>query len=224
MPLSRSLAEVLGAHADNVKNDIRKILPGTVTAVHPDRQTVDVQIAVNNVIFDDIGQGYSEPAPSISDVPLCALRGGGMFVWVPVAIGDSVLVVFSDLSTDTWRSGDGSAADPGWLGKHTLDSPFAIPGIAPDAKFLADPQTDATKMIVGKDGGAAQIRISASGIELGHPATDAVALATKVAHELTTIATILNSLVAPSGGGPVTHGGPTPYVPGAVNSALVQCQ
>jgi hypothetical protein len=198
MPLPRSLAEVLGRHGDALKNDLRKVIPATVVAVYPARQTVDVQIAVNNPLFDDLGNVITEPAPSISDVPLGVVRGGGFLVWVPVAIGDSVLLVFSDLSTDTWRLGDGTPQDPGWVGKHTLDSPFAIPMIAPDAHFLASPAAAAGKLVIGKDGGAAQIRISATDIELGAVATDAIALASKVDAIITALRTW--TVVAGDGG------------------------
>jgi class 3 adenylate cyclase len=181
MPIDRSLEEVFARHAEKVKSDIRKCVPATVTAVHPDKQTVDVQVGVNQLLFDDLGNAVSMPAPSYTDVPLGVLRGGGFFVWVPVAAGDTVLLVFSDLSCDSWRSGDASApVDPVWAGVHTHDSPFAIPMVAPDAKALTSPAADPSKIIIGKDGGTAQIRIGSSDIELGAPASDAVALASKL--------------------------------------------
>lgn len=198
MPLPRSLAEIFGAHADAIKHDIFKCVPATVTAVYPARQTVDVQIAINNVVFDDLGQPLSEPAPGISDVPLGVMRGGGFFVWVPVQVNDSVLLIFSDLSTDVWRSGDGSPQDPGFCGKHTLDSPFAIPMVAPDAKFFSSPGADPNKLILGKDGSTAQIRLSSTDIELGAPASDHVALASKV--DLF-IQTVMNWIPVPNDGG-----------------------
>lgn len=180
MPLRRTLAEILGQHADALKADIRKCVPATVTAVHPDRQTVDVQLGTQNILFDDLGDITVEDATSIADVPLGCLRGGGFFVWVPVTVGDSVLLVYSDLSADTWRSGDGSPQPPGFAGRHTADSAFALPMYAPDAKALASPQTDANKVIIGKDGGSTQIKISGSDIELGAAVTDYVALASKI--------------------------------------------
>jgi hypothetical protein len=223
MPIERSPAEYLAAQMDATKNEIRKVAVGTVTGVYPDRQTVDVQLAVNNPIFDEIGNVYSEAAPSISDIPLGVMRGGGMFVWMPVAVGDSVLVLFTDLSTDTWRDSQTTqSVDPGFVGKHTMDSAFAIPCCAPDASFFADPNNDPAKIIIGKDGSAAQIRISPTDIELGNAVTDAVALASLVNTELGKISTALSSLVAPSGGGPVT--GNTYTSPVNVASTLVKAQ
>lgn len=174
------MPEILGLHSDAVKADISKCLPATVTAVNAAAQTVDVQIAINEILHDDLGNTYVLPAPSISGVPLGVMRGGGFLVWVPVAVGDSVLLIFSDLSADSWRAGDGHPQPPGWVGRHTKDSPWALPCCAPDSKALTSPPGDAGKLIIGKDGGAAQIKISATDIELGASATDAVALASKV--------------------------------------------
>jgi hypothetical protein len=190
------MAELFGAHLDVTKNEIRKVAQGTVTAVYAARQTVDVQLAVNNPIFDEIGNVFTEPAPSLSDVPLGVMRGGGFFVWLPVNIGDSVLVLFSDLSTDTWRAGGGLPQDPGFVGKHTMDSAFAIPMVAPDANILIGPGVNPTKLVIGKDGSPAQILISATDIELGATAVDAVALASLVNIDFAALKTLLIALAA----------------------------
>ena len=218
MPYDRSLGEVVDAARDATLEGIRKCAVGVVTAVHG--AFVDVQLTVNTPLIDEYETATFELAPVFGSVQLCTLRGGGFCVWVPVAVGDSVLVVFTDLSTDTWRAGDGSrAVNPGWVGRHTADSPFAIPMIAPDAKALASAGN--SKMIVGVDGGTA-IAIGPSDIELGGN-SDAIALASKVATELTKIQTAMASLTVTTGpgtGGTVIAS--TPYVPGAVASAIVK--
>jgi hypothetical protein len=196
MPVNRGDAEILKLQRDDVKNDIRKVDIATVLAVNPARQTVDVQVCTNNPIHDAVGNAFLEDAPNLSDVPLACLRGGGFLVWMPVAVGDTVLILYSDLSTDTWRAGDGSVADPGFQGKHTRDSPFAIPAWAPDAKALAAPVADPTKVIIGKDGASAQIRISATDIELGAPATDSVGLASKIDANFAALATAAAAAIA----------------------------
>lgn len=220
MPLDRSPAETFGRFADALKHDMRKCLPATVTAVHADRQTVDVQVAVNALLFDDLGNAFQEDAPSLSDVPLGVMRGGGFLVWVPVAVGDSVLLVFSDLSTDTWRAGDGTPQAPGWAGMHTHDSPFALPCVAPDARMLTSTPTD--KLVIGKDGTDEQIVISASDIKLGASAVDFVALASKVATELGKISTALTSIVTSCPAGVGT--GTVTYTPGAVAATIVKAE
>jgi hypothetical protein len=238
------LPEILGAHADILKGDIKKCIPATVTAVYAAKMTVDVQIAVNDVMFDPLGNAYSVDAPTIADVPLGVARGGKFFVWVPVAVGDSVLLVFSDLSSDSWRlaaDAPTEGVDPVFLGRHTLDSAFAIPMFAPDAKAFADPALDPTKIIIGQDGGP-EIKISASGIELGAagatPPSDYVALASKVETELNAVKTAISALsaavafatyvpplpaFAAPAAVPVVFSPPSPYSPGPVASSLVKC-
>lgn len=227
MPLPRSAAEIFGAHADTVKYDIKKCLPATVTAVHPDRQTVDVQVAIINIVHDDNGNTYQEPPLSFSDIPLGVMRGGGMFVWLPVQAGDSVLLVYSDLSCDTWRAGDGSPQPPGFGGRHTHDSPFAIPLCAPDAKFFASPNADPTKIIIGPDRDTAQIHIGTGVIQLGHPAADAVGLASKIDAAVSTIVSAFNAHlhtgVQTGGGSSGPPATPISPAPGTVASSLVKC-
>lgn len=223
MPLSRSLTEVLNAARDSTLDGIKKCIPATVTAVHASRQTVDVQIAIKNPLFDEYGAVAFEKAPSFADVPLGVMRGGGFLVWVPVQVGDSVLLVFSDLSTDTWRSGNGSPVPPGWVGKHTTDSPFALPCVAPDASFLSSPGADPGKLIIGKDGATAQIKISASDIELGGIA-DAVGLASKINAAVTTIVNAFNTHTHPAPGGATSAPTvPISPAPPSVASTIVKC-
>jgi hypothetical protein len=238
MPIPRTLPEILGAHADVLKSDIRKCIPATVTAVNAAKMTVDVQVAVNDVLFDPLGNAYSVAAPTIADVPLGVARGGKFFVWVPVSVGDSVLLIFSDLSADSWRlasSAPTQGVDPVFLGRHTLDSAFAIPMFAPDSQALADPALDPTKIIIGRDGGP-EIKVSPAGIELGAagatPPSDYVALASKVETELnaikaniTDILTALAAAVSLPTGGKLTFAPslPSPYSPGPVASSTVKC-
>ncbi len=197
MPFERTLAEVFGAHGDALRDEIRVMLPATVTAIHATTQTVDVKIAIKNPLADQYGEVSFEEMPGLSDVPLGIIRGGGFFVWVPVAIGDSVMLIFSDLSWDTWRSGvTGSGPiEPGWVGKHTFDSPVAIPCVSPDIGKLVDPATAGSKVVIGKDGSQAQIRISDTEIDLGKTATDAIALASKI----DALITVLMATYTPSG-------------------------
>jgi hypothetical protein len=192
MPLPRSDAEILNAHADALKSEMRKCLPGTVTAVDVGKQTVDVQLAINGVLFDELGTAVSTPAPSISGVPVGALRGGGFLIWVPVAVGDSVLLIFSDLSCDTWRAAStGTPVDPGFVGQHTHDSPFAIPMIAPDGKAFSSASPD--HVVIGKDGADEQILIGAADIVLGRGATDFVGLSMKIDSAVSAIVGAFNS-------------------------------
>jgi hypothetical protein len=215
MPVERDLAEVQAATQDVLLEGIRKVAVGFITAVHG--QFVDVQLVTNVPLFDETTGTTFEAAPALGGVPVCAIRGGGFLVWVPPSVNDSVLVIYTDLSYDSWRTSDGKTlVNPGWCGRHTADSPFAIPMVAPDAKQLGS-GADSSKLVIGKDNSSAQIKISGSDIELGNPAADFVALATKVNAQLQSIGVTLASIAGASFG--------TPYVYatlGSVASSLVK--
>lgn len=169
----RTLTECFLAHGDAVRDSMRKVLPAIVTATHG--RTVDVQLAIKNPLLRD-DEVVFEDAPTICDVPWGTLAGGGFVVWVPPAVGNQCLLVFSDLSTDTWRDSDGSQpVAPGFIGKHTMDSPLAVPMFRPDA--MAVQSAPANAVVIGQDGGSSQIAISGSDIFVGQSATQALALA-----------------------------------------------
>jgi Phage protein Gp138 N-terminal domain len=227
MPVTRNTGEILHAERDATLEGIRKIAVGRVTRVNGQR--CDIQLSVNTPLVDEFGQVTFEAAPVLGDVPIGTIRGGGYLIWVPVAAGDSVLVVFTDLSTDTWRASDGSKpVSPGFVGRHTADSCFAIPMIAPDSQALSS--ADSTKLIIGKDGSSALIKISASEIDLGANATDAVGLAHVIDTAVSTIITAFNShthtvpIVGAAGTTPSTP--PLASIPGqpGTGSALVKVQ
>jgi hypothetical protein len=220
MPFERDLTEIINDSQDALLESIRKVAVGFITAVNGQR--VDVQLSVSTPLFSAIDGTVFEPPHVLGDVPLCALRGGGFMVWVPVKVGDPVLVLFTDISADNWRNSDGkTVTQPGWVGRHTADSAFAMPMIAPDTTPLTS--ADAGKLVIGKDGGSALIKIGDS-IELGASATDAVAVAGLVKAELDKIVTAFGGLIAPSGGGPVTSAPLTAYTASPVASALVKLQ
>ena len=237
MPLPRSYAEIIGQQKDDIFTSMKKCIPATVTAVYPAKMTVDVQVAINTPHTDPIGQVFSEDSVSICDVPLGTMRGGKFFVWLPVAVGDSVLLLMSDVSTDTWRASPKTSTgpqpnDPFFVGKHTFDSCFAIPMFAPDAYVFSDPAGDPQKIIIGQDGGP-EIKIDTGSIELrgASPAADYVALASKVDSAVATLKAAINThthAVAGVMSGPsaTTAAATTNGVSGAIPSAastLVKC-
>lgn len=218
MPYERSHVEIMEAHKDKMFDAIKKTMVATVINVYPARQTVDVQTAVQNPLWDEYGNVTFEPPHVFSDVPLGVMRGGGFFVWLPVQKGDSVLLIYTDLSTDAWRGGNGT--QPGFVGKHTTDSMFAVPFCAPDSQMFVDPNNDPDKIIIGQDGGPAQIRLSATDIELGISPGDAAALASKVDAGFTQIINALNSSIGTAHTHSTPSGASGPPIPATPFSSV----
>lgn len=162
---------------DAFLGDMHTAIPAQVVAYDAAAQTVDVQPMVKRVIVDDDGNEVVEQLPQITGVPVAFPSGGGYMVTFPIAANDYVMLVFSERPIDTWLS-SGNESDPGDLRHHDLSDAVAIPCIRPTSKAFTT--ADATKMVIGKDGGP-QLVIDASTVSLFGPSDpDFVALASKV--------------------------------------------
>lgn len=173
MPAPVTDSDVLHAWFTSASEDMHKACPARVDSYDAATQTATVT-PVNRTLLKD---GTYEDPPTLSDVPVGVLRGGGFFVACPIAAGDHVWLIFADSSTSEWRQ-TGQTAEPKDARRHGMGYPLALPMVAPDASALAD--ASATDLVIGKDGTDAQVHISSSFVSLGKGATDFVALSSKV--------------------------------------------
>lgn len=101
---------------------------GIVKAVYADNQTVDVQPVVKGQrLHSDLSVSEFVP-PLLLDVPLVFFQGGNYTITVPVAVGDEVLVVFTDSDYSAWWQ-SGGVQNPQRLRKHNLSNAIAIAGV-----------------------------------------------------------------------------------------------
>jgi hypothetical protein len=101
-------------------------LPGIVKSYSSTTQTASVQLAV---------QLRGNNVPPLSDVPVCWPGGAAGFVHVPLAAGDTVLVIFTEEDFSRWFT-TGSVSAPAVLARHGLHA-VAIPGLRPATAPLA---------------------------------------------------------------------------------------
>jgi hypothetical protein len=200
-------ALVLDRRAQDV--ELHTCLPAEVVRVQTGdhaRQFVDVLPALQRRAVNEDGETVDEKLPVIPMVPVAYPQGGGFFISVPLAVGDVVLLVFAERSIDSWiqtaKKNSQRAVLPGDVGMHPLDGAIALPcGPAPRAELLHD--VDGSNLVIGKDGGA-QIHITPGGqVCLGSASPgDHVALASKVADQLTALKDAISSAVpVPMDGG-----------------------
>lgn len=184
-PQSRSptLAEVIRIAMESHSEDLHVALPARITEIDLAAQKVSVQPLIKRVVGAEDGQEINETMPVITDVPLVLPRSSNFFLSFPLAVGDHVLLIVIERSIDAWASGAGGITDPGALHRHDLTDAIAVPGLWPFSQALKE--TDASKLVLGKDKGGLQLRIDQL-IELGTKAgtLDFVALAQKVLTEL----------------------------------------
>jgi hypothetical protein len=171
------------------------------------------------------GQRYSEPWQVLHRIPVRYPSGGGLVIWWDLKPGDRVELEALDLDPSTFRA-TGQPSDPPLTRRNSGTHWTAVPGDTTDPGAVG-PAGGA--ICVGTPGGVL-VTVSPSAVNLGSSApTDAVALASLVADELTKVATALATLSCPNTGTstpvPVvaaTAYGPPPILRGAVASKIVK--
>ncbi len=164
-----SLEEALADMLEDLRGSIHTALPARVLAYNVATQTVDAKPTVRH-------EGVALPA--IPNVPVAFPRGGGGYLSFPLAPGDFVFLICSEVSLDQWRSKAGAETAPGDPRLHSLTGAVAFPCLYPTSRALAD--AHATQVRLGMDGGKS-VAVGQTTVSLGSPtATDFVALASKV--------------------------------------------
>jgi hypothetical protein len=194
-----SLAEVIEAGTRTANARVRVSLPAKVVTYDPLTNTITAQIQIKDFFFDEDGEREYESLPVIPSVPVQWPRAGGKIVRLPLQPGDGVLLVFSSLSLAEWRL-TGQVAEPKDSRRNSIGHCFAVPGAFPDTSPVSPAdavEVTAGGMIVGEDGGAAQMIVGGTvpGVRFGKTAVSPVALAVPVDANLAAVVTSLNELI-----------------------------
>lgn len=114
--------------------ELRVSMPGRVEKYDKLTQKADVKPLLMDKLKKD--QSLIE-FPVIPNVAVYHPQGGGAYIHMPVAKGDTGWLVFADKSIDEWLSGDGRIVDPKDTRYHNLSDAVFYPGINPFAKGIA---------------------------------------------------------------------------------------
>jgi hypothetical protein len=176
-----TLTEAIEAAIRTATSRIYKSLPAEVVAYDPTTNTVNAKPCIKVPFFDGAGDREYDELPILPSVPVIWPRAGGNVLRSAIDPGDFVWLMFSDLSLAEWRT-TGQTSEPTDARRHSLGHAFAIPGAFPDVDPLSP--TDVAEivagaMIVGADGGAAQMVVGGTlpGFRFGKLAVSPVALA-----------------------------------------------
>ena len=101
-------------------------------------QSVDVQPLISRVYEDR----SSLASPIIYEVPVMFPSAGGGLLSFPIAVGDTVLLLFSMRSMEEWLAGGGDEAIPADTRHHSLTDAIAIPGLYTKSSHLQPHITD----------------------------------------------------------------------------------
>ncbi len=153
-PTPPDLRALLDSFKQEVLTSLNCHLLGKIISFDATKQTASVQIQQTKILPD----GSTVPYPLLTDCPVQFPSGGGAFLTLPVAAGDSCLVLFHDTDIDNWFE-TGNVAQPNSVRSHSLSDGLVIPGFS----NLGDPIPDfpATKAALRYAG--ASISINADG-------------------------------------------------------------
>lgn len=162
MTITPSEAEVLNDAINDALIDVHVSLPGVVQLYNPLKQTATIVLPIKRVLQRADDSFTTEKLPVLENVPVAFMRSAAFAITLPLAPGDTGLVVFSEVSIDQWRSKN-AATSPGDIGRHTLTGGVFYPGLSPNAKAISILDTDiSADMVMGQIDGV-QLRIKPGG-------------------------------------------------------------
>ena len=136
-----------------ILSGVHTSLPGRVEAYDSATGRADVSPLVGHAFLDEDGERQVEAYPVIPGVPVIMPGSGGRRIKYPVAVGDTVLLMFAEGSIDRWKSKGGVVTDTGDDRRFHLSDAVAISGLM-DFATAADASpaiefTDAGKIQLG---------------------------------------------------------------------------
>jgi hypothetical protein len=171
-----TLAGVINIATERLADRLCVAVPARVESYDPTTQRINAQPLIKRRYEDEEGDLVVERMPVVTNVPVEFPGAGPWGMTFPIAVGDTVLLVFADRSLDVWLS-EGGEVDPLDTRKHHMSDAVAIPGLRSFKTPLSG--VSSTYMVLGKPGAT----------------VDAVALAAKVLTELQALRTTLNGVV-----------------------------
>lgn len=123
-----TLGELLLRTVSTALAGVNTALPARVVRFYPEERKADVQPLIRKQMADGTTMDY----PTILAVPICYPASGQALFYFPLAAGDSLLLVFSQASTDNWLfSQTKTPVDPEDDTRFNISDAFAIPGVFP---------------------------------------------------------------------------------------------
>ncbi|PHS61061.1 MAG: hypothetical protein COB09_19120 [Thalassobium sp.] len=130
------LTTLLDAVKREVAVSLNCVKIGTIESFDSATQLASIQISIDQVeSVDTNGVKQIRQYPLLLECPVVTIFGGDSFINMPITVGDSCLVFFSDRQIDNWLSaGAGQAPTIGRV--HDLSDGIALVGIRPKTNSI----------------------------------------------------------------------------------------
>ena len=135
-------------------------IPGEIVEFNSENQTAKIQITIERKL-----DGISSPIDILEDVPVVFSRSGGYALTMPVNIGDSCHVIFSDRSLDIWLD-TGVIADSGDSRIHALSDGIAYLGLSAFTNSL--PAFSSTQVELRTENGDTKLSMNEHGFDMSN--------------------------------------------------------
>lgn len=126
-PTTATLSSVIRSALTHHDKALRTAMPAKVLTVHDDF-TVDLEPGFKLRYRNETA---GKTMPTLPVVPVLMPVGASYGLRLPVAPGDTGLLLVLDRSADTWLAGDGGAVDPKSPNLHALMDAVFLPGLLP---------------------------------------------------------------------------------------------
>lgn len=162
---------------------MRVHLPAVITSVKGN-QKVNVQPLIKSRYIDNSVRSL----PEIQNVQVSMPMGKNYSIKLPIEVGDTGSLLFSDRSLDIWKTGDGGEIDPQDSRTHDISDPIFIPGLVPFANQTTDESKDL--VLTASD---AQLRLNPKGgfkLQNLKSAKELINILTQLVQTLSTASTV----------------------------------
>lgn len=210
LPLKEpQLADVLTVMKTQLLINLNCVKVGRITAFHAATHTADVQVLFQRVLKTGVVASY----PKLQNCPVFTLQGGGASVQLPIAVGDTCLLLFADRNLDSWYL-NGNEQPPLDGRLHDLSDGVALVGLNWAADTTLPPPSATEARLILKDG-TTKVGLQAGKITVQNATQDLLTVLTN----LTTALATLNAAIAAMTTASITGG--VPQAAAAANAAAI---
>lgn len=174
------LAQTLSDRDINIFDKLNCHLIGVIQAFDITRQTASIQIVYKKQLTAGI-VSY----PLLIDCPVVILAGGTASLRMPISVGDTCLVFFSDKDIDNWFA-NGQISLPNSSRKHSLSDGIALVGIRNLQNAIVGYENDEAGIVYN----AGRMIISDNKIDISNGSKDLKGLITDLIDIIKSVKTI----------------------------------